>query len=100
MAEHIEPIDIGDTSELLQLAEEVHRSHRPRLLRRNGEDLALVVPLPQPVEGHQRPRAITAEEYEAFRSAGGSWKGLVDTDKLIEDIYESRRISTRPPVEL
>lgn len=33
------------------------------------------------------------------RSAGGGWADL-DTDQLIEDIYESRRISSRPPVEL
>jgi hypothetical protein len=42
----------------------------------------------------------TAEDYAAFRSAAGGWKDLIDVDRFIEDIYESRRISTRPPVEL
>jgi hypothetical protein len=42
----------------------------------------------------------TAEDYAAFRSAARGWKDLVDVDRFIEDIYESRRISTRPPVEL
>jgi hypothetical protein len=43
--------------------------------------------------------AKTKADFEAFRAAAGSWKD-VDTDKLIEDIYESRRRSSRPPVEL
>lgn len=42
-------------------------------------------------------REITEADYEAFLSAAGSWNGLVDADKLIADIYESRRISSRPP---
>jgi hypothetical protein len=51
----------------------------------------------------KRPKAKrtrTKADYEAFRAAAGGWKGLIDTDKLIADIYESRRLSTKPPVEL
>jgi hypothetical protein len=48
MAELIKSIDIGDAPELLRLVEEMHRSHEARLLRRAGEDLALVVPVPRP----------------------------------------------------
>jgi hypothetical protein len=100
MAEHAKPIELSDASELLQVAEEVRRSHTPRLLRHAGEDLAIVVPVPRPSKTPRRGREKTEAEYEAFRRAAGSWKDLVDTDKLIEDIYESRRISTRPPVDL
>jgi hypothetical protein len=89
MPEYIKSIEIGDLPEVLQLAEEVHHSHEPRVLRREGEDLALVVPLPRKTT---RPRKRTEADYEAFRSAAGGWKDL-DTDKLVEDIYESRRIS-------
>jgi hypothetical protein len=99
MAEHIKSIDIGDAPELLRLAEEVHRSHEARLLRRAGEDLALVVPVPRPAIRRRRSREKSEADYEAFRSAAGGWKDL-DTDKLIEDIYESQGISTRAPVEL
>jgi len=53
---------------------------------------------------HKQERKVdykkTKTDYEAFLSAAGSWKGLVDPDKLIEDIYESRRRSSKPPVEL
>jgi hypothetical protein len=100
MTEHAEPIELGDASELLQVAEEVRRSHTPRLLRHAGEDLAIVVPVSHTPTKRRRGREKTAADYEVFRRAAGSWKDLVDTDKLIEDIYESRRISTRPPVDL
>lgn len=97
MTERITPIDIGDTPELLRLAEEVHRSYESRVLRHEGEDLAMIVPLPR--KQPSRRKKPTPEDYEAFRSAAGSWAD-VDTDKLIEDIYAMRRRSNRPPVEL
>jgi hypothetical protein len=100
MTEHAEPLELGNTSELLQVAEEVRRSHTPRLLRHAGEDLAIVVPIVDRSKTHRRGKGRSEEDYEAFRSAAGSWKGLVDADQLIEDIYESRRISTDLPVDL
>lgn len=39
------------------------------------------------------------ETKDAFERAAGSWKGLIDTERLIKDIYESRRIRT-PEIEL
>ena len=39
------------------------------------------------------------ETKDAFERAAGSWKGLVDTERLIRDIYESRRIRA-PEIEL
>jgi hypothetical protein len=98
MAEHAEPIDISDLPELRRLAEEVQRTQKPRALTRDREVLAMVVPASYPPPRRRKER--TQEDYEAFRSSAGGWKGLVDTDKLIEGIYESRRISSRPPVEL
>ncbi|MDI6811415.1 MAG: antitoxin family protein [archaeon] len=39
------------------------------------------------------------EKKDAFERAAGSWKDLVDTERLIKDIYESRRIRA-PEVKL
>ena len=39
------------------------------------------------------------EEIAAFLSSAGGWSD-VDTDKLIDDIYHSRNISSRPQVSL
>lgn len=98
MAEHPRPLDISDIPDVLRLAEEVRRAGEPRVLRRDGEDLALVIPLPQ-AKPRRRSRTKTDADYEAFRSAAGGWAD-VDTDRLINDIYEDRRRSSRPPVEL
>ena len=55
----------------------------------------------KPVVPAFRPRpGKSAADYEAFLASAGGWRGLVDTDKLIANIYESRRRSSRPPVEL
>ena len=38
---------------------------------------------------------------DRFEKAMGSWKGRIDCEQLIKDIYESRRLSAaRPEVEL
>ena len=40
------------------------------------------------------------EDKEAFRRAAGGWKGTVDADAMIENIYADRLISTRPASQL
>lgn len=37
------------------------------------------------------------ERVKLFKSAAGGWKGLVDGEKLIEEIYEARRKGSRLP---
>ncbi len=36
-----------------------------------------------------------AEATDAFQRAAGAWKGLVDTDALLKDFKESRKINAR-----
>ena len=36
----------------------------------------------------------------ALKRTAGSWADLIDCDRLIRDIYESRMIDTRPKPEL
>jgi len=36
-----------------------------------------------------------ARDFGAFRRSAGSWRGLVDADKLIRNIYRDRLISNR-----
>ena len=93
MAEQPKSIDISDVPEILRIAEEVRRAGEPRVLQRDGEDLAIVVPL----SSGSRPRfkTPTAADLEAFRSGAGGWADL-DTDTLIETIYRARQEGTRP----
>ncbi len=99
MARELTPIDISNTPDLLRLAEEVAESGKPRVLRRADEDVAVLLPIKKPAPRRRTGRKKTTEDYAAFRSSAGGWKD-VDVDTLLEDIYESRNISTRPPVDL
>ena len=38
----------------------------------------------------------TPRSAEGLRRSAGGWKGLIDAEKLIENIYKDRLISTRP----
>jgi len=42
----------------------------------------------------------TKADIEASKRTAGSWKGTIDAEALIRDIYASRRISTRPEPRL
>ncbi|UJS18494.1 MAG: DUF104 domain-containing protein [Candidatus Jettenia sp.] len=39
-------------------------------------------------------------EKDAFEKSAGRWKGTIDVEKLIKDIYEDRLISTRSEPKL
>lgn len=93
MAEHTTSIEVSDVPEILRLAEEVQRVGKPRVLRRNGEDLAMVVPLPHVTRSHLRKP--TEADLETFRSAAGSWADI-DGEALVEVIYRAREEGTRP----
>ena len=79
--------------ELARIVEEVETTKKPRELRRDNKTVAVITPT-------KKKRQKTRADYEAFKSAAGGWKDLVDTEQLKKDIYESRRISTRPPLDL
>jgi hypothetical protein len=40
--------------------------------------------------------ATSTGDIEALRAAAGAWRGIVDADALIANIYADRLISTRP----
>ena len=98
MAKDMNYIDISGVPDLLRIAEEVRTTRKPHTLRRYSEDMAVLIPVTP--TSHKAKRSKTKADYDTFRAAAGGWKGLVDTDKLIADIYESRRLSTKPPIEL
>lgn len=99
MVKAVNQIDVTEWPDLLGIAEQVNETGEACALQRNGEVIAVVVP-PGAAGAALGARAKTKEDWDAFARSFGGWKGLVDTDKLIEDIYESRRRSPRPPVEL
>jgi len=98
MAKTHEAIDISESPELLRLVDEVRSTGVPRVLKRGDEDLAVLTPV-KPKSSFQW-RELTEEDFQAFRSAAGSWRGHIDVEEFIKDNYERRRLSSRPSVDL
>ena len=94
-------LDVHESPAIEALAEQVNRTGEERLLCRDGKVLARVLPpKPGPADGKRRRlRKTAAERRAAFLGSAGGWAHL-DTDALVERIYESRRLSTKPPLEL
>lgn len=93
MAKELLPIDISKFPEMLRIAEEVKATNSPRILRRENEDIAVVMPI------HPRERVGHGDRYHSFLSAAGGWRNLVDPDALKRALAASRS-SDRPAVEL
>ena len=77
---HPTPIDIGTIPDLARIVEEVEATREPRELKRNNKPVALLTPV-APTGKTARHKAITKADHEAFLSAAGGWKDLVDTDE-------------------
>lgn len=93
------PIEVESVTGLKELVEEIRAEGTPRILRGNGENLAVIVPLPknEPSRGKRR---ISEEDYLLFLSSAGSWRNVVDAERFLKGNYESRRRSSRPHIEL
>ncbi|MSP12913.1 MAG: hypothetical protein EXR62_08140 [Chloroflexi bacterium] len=87
-------IKVPPDSELGRLLEEAEDA--PIILDKDGVLFHLGKVKSKKARRHRRTEA----DHAAFLASAGGWKDLVDTEKLKVDIYESRRISSRPPVEL
>jgi hypothetical protein len=98
VATHPTPFDISNMPDLVRIVEEVKTTKQPRILKRDSEPVALLMPMDS-TRPSKKKRTKSKADYEAFRAAAGSWKD-VDVEQFKKNIYESRRRSTRPPVEL
>ena len=106
MAIEARAIELADIDDLVALVDEVRRSRRPRILRQNGQDVAVLAPTAAVRRSRTTPRhlrpptaAEVARSRAGIQSAAGSWKD-VDAEALKEDLRRQRDIVTRPPVEL
>ena len=101
MAKESSPIDVTDAPDVLRLVEEVQRSGLPRVLRRGGEDVAILSPVPPPPRRRTRKqRTYTPEDDAAFLAAAGAWQDDGEVEQFLRDNAESRSRSTRPSVDL
>ena len=81
MSTNLTSIDITTLkpSDLFRIVEEVKTTKTPRILKRDSEPAAMLMPVGTTVKSKKK-RAKTKADYEAFRSAAGGWKD-VDTDR-------------------
>jgi PHD/YefM family antitoxin component YafN of YafNO toxin-antitoxin module len=79
---------------LASIFEQVIQEHETVVVEtKEGEAVVLRVAEVGLLEGKSE------EDYEAFLSSAGGWAD-VDVDQFLKDNYESRRMNTRPTVEI
>lgn len=76
--------------------EQVIRENKEIIVENDQGQQVLLKPAPG---SKRKSRPRTDADRQAFLASAGGWRD-VDTDKLLEDIYESRKNSSRPPVDL
>jgi len=94
MSRNLIPIDISNLPDLLRLAEEVQNTKTPRILKRDTETVAVLMPVGSAVKPEKKP-APTKADYDASLAAIGSWSDL-DSDALIAHVYRARKEGSRP----
>ena len=99
MREEQDTFDLTTSPELLRLAEEVHASGRPRMLRRNGEVIGVLVPRSSGKSRRLKKRTMSARDVADFHAAAGSWSD-VNVDQFLTDVYAAREVlEERLPVD-
>ncbi len=101
MVKEHSPIPFDEFSHNLRsIFERVARGKETVVVEKEAGELVVLKPAPTRKVREAGKRKKTEADRKAFLSSAGGWTGLVDGDKLLENIYESRRISTKPPVKL
>jgi len=75
MVRELKPIDISETTDLLQLAETVRANNESYLLRRDSEDLAVLMPPRTRRQPDRRSRPV-AEDDALFELVGIGKSGI------------------------
>ena len=94
MTRELAPIDVSTMPVVARLAEEVAHTGRPRVLRQDGTDLAVILPAHR--HGGRTGKAVTEADIADALSA--SWVGLIDPEQLKRELDEARS-DDQPPVQ-
>ena len=96
MSRHIIPIDASKLPDLLKIAEEVNITKTPRLIKRNGETLALLMPTGTIGKHTTHPQKRTiwthydpAQVKAALKQSAGALQG-VNREELLSDLAGQR----------
>ena len=90
MQRELRRVEVSNIPELLRLAEEVKESQEPRILRRDGEDLAILTPIKPTKRRLPRGKPFTKDD-PLWNLAGAGASGLGDVSenkyKYLADAY-------------
>ncbi len=95
-----ETIDISNNPDLLRLVETMRERNTSAVLINGAENVAVVTPVGEAGTKRRTKRVKTQADYDAFVSAAGSWKGLIDAEAFKGYIRERRTTASRPSVKL
>jgi hypothetical protein len=84
-------IDVSDNSDLLQLAEEVAATNKPRLLKRDNMPIALFTPVKQKLSHQAKSKAI-----KETLALAGAW-GDRDWNEVEAELDQIRHSSKPTP---
>lgn len=99
MASEREMIDISNNPDLLRIVEAMRQRNTSAVLTNGTESVAVVTPIGEATKRRSK-RVRTQADHDAFVSAAGSWKGIIDADTFKAYIRERRKIANRPSVTL
>lgn len=86
-------VTIGSGEDVLRVLEDLRRDHQPRLLERDGEDVAAVIDI-QDLHKVLHRGPSDEQVREAFEAVG-AWRD-VDATELKRSIREGRKRGSRP----
>lgn len=87
-------IDVDESPDLIRLVDQISETTNGIVLHRKGRAVAEITPLPARPRGRRR-KMDPVETARILHETAGSWKGLVDPDELIADIYAARDLESR-----
>ncbi len=90
MTSNYASIDISADPALLALAEDVRRTNRPRVLRRENEDIAVITPVHDVARPSSRGSAAGTAKYPTVASLAGA-AGSLPASTQWEVVRESAR---------
>ncbi len=96
MAAERKYIDIDDKPEFIDLVDVIRESHGPVSWRLAGVEVAIIA-APPAKHNNESPDAPVQSRNEELMKLAGAWAEM-DTDSLVEQIYERRANSVRRSV--
>jgi hypothetical protein len=92
MTRRPQALEIGNIPELLRVAEEVRASRPPRVLKRGGDEIAVIAPVEAPSAGKRRkvaeaPPNAWSEDLVGIASSAGPGNVSSNKHKYLAEAY-------------